>query len=191
MSTRLSRGRSTPAMRAMCSFPSLGLALYLLVPRVRADHAYPAPRQVVRRELDQHAVPGKDPDVVHPHLPRDVRQHVVPVLELHPEHRVREWFGDRSLDLDGVFLRQAPVVPRVLDTPTHPRASRNRLRLEADRQYRGRRVEPSMTRQNVARCGRRNPRAGYSALSGSTTTESCGAARSRMAPSLPDVSSSH
>src|SRR5918995_4374558 len=222
MSTRLSRGRSTPAIRAMLCllYPCRCLCrgfeqITRIWPRRRMtlqrSHIFftdgrtfieprsslvpiddPAPRQVVRRELDQHAVPGKDPDVVHPHLPRDVRQHVVPVLELHPEHRVREWFGDRSLDLDGVFLRQAPVVPRVLDTPTHPRASRNRLRLEADRQYRGRRLEPSMTRQNAA------PAAagtlgliGYSAVPGSTTTESCGVARSRMAPSLPDVSSSH
>src|SRR5215217_5365390 len=37
MSTRLSRGRSTPAIRAMPFSPSLGLALPLLVPRVRAD----------------------------------------------------------------------------------------------------------------------------------------------------------
>jgi hypothetical protein len=68
----------------------------------------PAPRQVVRRQLHQNPIPGKDPDVVHPHLPRDMGQHLVPVLECHPEHRVGKGLGDRALDLDGVLLRQAP-----------------------------------------------------------------------------------
>src|SRR5436190_18332397 len=124
MSRRLSRGRSTPAIRAMFS-PLLALALTLLVARVRADHQDPpattdhaapvahllhrrpdlhaitpasslallarvlarllgarllgslvpvhhtASGEVVRRQLHLHPVTGKDPDVVHPHLPRD------------------------------------------------------------------------------------------------------------------------
>src|SRR5438093_13388027 len=101
MSSRLSRGRSTPAMRAMVL-----LALPLLVTGVRADDEdLPAPadhpalvahllhrrmnlhhtlllvpvdhsaaRQIVRRELHQDPISGEDPDVVHPHLPRDVSQ---------------------------------------------------------------------------------------------------------------------
>ena len=63
-----------------------------------------APAEVVGGELDLHAVTGQDPDVVHPHLPGDVREHLVPVLELDPEHGVREWLDDRSLENDRVFL---------------------------------------------------------------------------------------
>ena len=48
----------------------------------------PASRQVVGRQLHQDAIPGKDPDVVHPHLPRDVGQDPVPVVQLDPEHGV-------------------------------------------------------------------------------------------------------
>src|ERR671918_1837576 len=125
MSSRLSRGRSTPAIRAIGATPSFGLpsTLPLLVPRVGADHDHtavapddlalladlldarlylhrsaslalpwncrasgtspvpeddPAPGEVVRRQLDEHPVAGQHPDVVHPHLPPDVRQDPVP-----------------------------------------------------------------------------------------------------------------
>ena len=40
-------------------------------------------------------------------LPGDVGQHLVPVLQLHPEHRVRQRLDDRSFDLDAFFLRHA------------------------------------------------------------------------------------
>src|SRR5918999_84664 len=68
-----------------------------------------ASREVVRRELDLHPVPGEDPDVMHPHLPRDVGQDLVPVLELHPEHGVRQGLHDCPLDLDDVFFGHAPT----------------------------------------------------------------------------------
>src|SRR5205809_4799320 len=48
----------------------------------------PAPAEVVRSQFHLHAVAGEDPDVVHPHLPRDVGEHLVAVLELDPEHGV-------------------------------------------------------------------------------------------------------
>src|SRR5438105_2750063 len=60
--------------------------------------------EVVRRELDLHAVTGEDADVVHAHLPGDVREHLVPVLELDTEHRVGERFDDRSFHEDRVVL---------------------------------------------------------------------------------------
>src|SRR4051794_4155937 len=44
--------------------------------------------EVVRAELDDHTVLGKDADVVLAHLPRDVGEHLVAVLQLHAEHRV-------------------------------------------------------------------------------------------------------
>src|SRR6059036_4012193 len=68
----------------------------------------PAPREVVRRQLDLHAVAGQDTDEVHPHLPADVREHLVPVLELDPEHRVEQKLDYHPLDLDRVFFRHHP-----------------------------------------------------------------------------------
>src|SRR6516165_3080566 len=68
----------------------------------------PAPGQVVRRQLDLHAVARQDPDEVHPHLAADVREHLVAVLELHPEHRVGQRLDHRSLDLDRVFFGHRP-----------------------------------------------------------------------------------
>lgn len=57
----------------------------LLVP---VDDA--SPGEVVRRELYDYSIVGQDPDVVHPHLARNVREHLVTIVEFHPEHRVRE-----------------------------------------------------------------------------------------------------
>src|SRR4051795_4608043 len=60
--------------------------------------------QVVRSELHLHLVARQDPDVVHPHLPRDVRQHLVAVLELDPEHGVGQRFDDGPFHEDRVVL---------------------------------------------------------------------------------------
>src|SRR5947209_20401965 len=48
----------------------------------------PTSAEVVRSELHLHAIAREDADVVHAHLPRDVGQHLVAVLELDPEHGV-------------------------------------------------------------------------------------------------------
>src|SRR6266480_1071982 len=66
-------------------------------------------REVVGRELDLHAVAREDPDEVHSHLPAHVREHLVAVLQLHAEHRVRERLHHRALDLDRVFFRHLRV----------------------------------------------------------------------------------
>src|SRR2546421_11305476 len=58
-------------------FLTLGLTFISLVPV-----GDPTSAEVVRRELHLDAVPRQDADVVHPHLPRDVGQHFVAVLEL-------------------------------------------------------------------------------------------------------------
>src|ERR671921_3488 len=50
----------------------------------------PASGEVVRRELHHHAVLGEDPDVVLTHLAADVGEHLVPVAQLHAEHRIRQ-----------------------------------------------------------------------------------------------------
>src|SRR5680860_2563 len=62
------------------------------------------PAEVVGSELDLHLVAGEDPDVVHPHLPGDVGEHLVPVLELDTEHGVRKRFDHRSFHQDRVVL---------------------------------------------------------------------------------------
>src|SRR5215467_1475700 len=72
----------------------------LLVP---VDDATAA--QVVRAQFHDHPVIGKDPDVVHSHLPADVGENLVPVVQLHPEEGVRQRLYHRALNLDGaVFL---------------------------------------------------------------------------------------
>src|SRR4051794_26130099 len=105
---------STPLMRAISALPLLVARVHAddLHTPVAADHLAlltdsldagtnlhcvpllvpvgdPTPCEVVRRELHLHAIPGQDADVVHPHLPRDVSQHLVAVLELDSEHGVR------------------------------------------------------------------------------------------------------
>ncbi len=70
----------------------------LLVPVCDAS-----PRPVVGRDLDGDPVTGEDLDVVHPHLPRDVSQHLMPIVEFHAEHRVGQclvhyaFYGDALL----------------------------------------------------------------------------------------------
>src|ERR1700761_1935963 len=77
------------------NFPS-----YLLVP---VDDASAA--QVVRTELNDHPVVRQDTDVVHPHLPTDVSEYLVPVVQLHSEEGVGQRLDHRAFDLDGaVFL---------------------------------------------------------------------------------------
>src|SRR3954467_2761592 len=83
--------------------------------------------QVVGRELHDHAVLGQDADVVLPHLAADVGEHPVPVLQLHPEHRIGQRLDDATLDLDGpVLLRHALNDLLGSDAPTpEPRRERS------------------------------------------------------------------
>src|SRR6476659_4461794 len=64
----------------------------------------PTPGEVVRRELHHHAVLGEDPDVVLAHLAADVRENLVPVAQLHAEHRIGEGLHNGALDLDHAFF---------------------------------------------------------------------------------------
>src|SRR5690606_16961206 len=64
----------------------------------------PTAGEVVGGQLHLDAIAGEDADVVHAHLSRDVGQHLVAVLELDPEHGVRERLDDRSLENDRVFF---------------------------------------------------------------------------------------
>src|ERR1700693_929698 len=66
-------------------------------------------RQVVRRQFPLHPVARQDANKVLPHLARDMRQHLVLVLELHPEHRVGERLDDRGHHFDGILFGIAVV----------------------------------------------------------------------------------
>src|SRR4051794_4337572 len=57
----------------------------------------PAAGQIVRRQLDCHAVAGRDADIVLPHLSRYMRQQIVAILELYSKLRVGERLGDDTL----------------------------------------------------------------------------------------------
>src|ERR1039458_6204363 len=84
----------------------------------------PPPAQVIRRDLPLHLVAGQDPDPVHPHPPGAVRQHLVPVLELNPEHGVGQRLHHRPVQHDGVFLGLWQVSLLVLP-PTAPSTARH------------------------------------------------------------------
>src|SRR5204863_3461927 len=77
--------------------------------------------EVVRGQLDPHAVTGQDADPKPPHLARDVPEHHVVVVELDAEHRVRQGLDDLALELDLFFLchdlsvAEGPVAARLVD----------------------------------------------------------------------------
>ena len=62
--------------------------------------------EVIRGDLDPHPIPRQDPDAEAPHLAGHVAEHLVAVVELHPEHRVRERLHDLAFEFDFLFLGQ-------------------------------------------------------------------------------------
>ena len=62
-----------------------GARMLLLVPVNDTTAA-----EVVRAEFYDDPVVGQNPDVVHPHLPADVSENLVPVFKLHPEEGIRQ-----------------------------------------------------------------------------------------------------
>src|SRR5215468_7096639 len=88
----------------------------------------PAPRQVVRRQLHEDLVAGEDADEVLPHLPGDVREHLMLVFQLHLEHRVGQRFHDRRHDLDCLVLGHATYLPRPPAARTKSPSPESRLR---------------------------------------------------------------
>lgn len=49
-------------------------------------------------------VTGEDANVVAPHLSRDMAQHVVTILKLHPEHGVREGLSNGAFEHYRIFF---------------------------------------------------------------------------------------
>src|SRR3954468_6736569 len=69
------------------------------------------PVEVVGRDLHPDAIAGQDADAEAPHLPGHVAEDLMAVVELHPEHGVRERLDDLSFELDLLFLRQTGCRP--------------------------------------------------------------------------------
>src|SRR5512133_1377713 len=63
--------------------------------------------EIVGGYLYEHPVTGKDSDEVLAHLPADVRQHLVLVLQFDPEHRVGQGLDHCGFELNGFFFAQA------------------------------------------------------------------------------------
>ena len=63
---------------------------------------YATPGEIIRRQIDRHAVALQDADVVLPHLPAHVGQDVVSIFEFYAERRVGKDFGDGPHHLDRV-----------------------------------------------------------------------------------------
>src|SRR3954453_22421546 len=92
-------------------FLTLGRTFTLLPARSLVPVGDPTSAEVVGGELHLDAIARQDADVVHAHLPGDVSQHLVAVLELDAEHRIRQRFHDCALEHDRVFLRLREVAP--------------------------------------------------------------------------------
>src|SRR5688572_7621574 len=124
---------TTPWRRMILHFSQMGLTLGLTFTSCSSASLVPVrdttPREVIGGELDLDPVPREDPDVVHPHLSGDVRQDLVAVFELHPEHRVREWLDDRPLHEDRIvfgFCQGDPPTLSVFPRRERPQAARAR-----------------------------------------------------------------
>src|SRR5947209_10016939 len=64
----------------------------------------PAAIEVVRRELDLHAVAGEDTDAIAPHLPGRIAERFVAAVESDPEITVPQSLDDLAVELDLLFL---------------------------------------------------------------------------------------
>ena len=64
----------------------------------------PSLGQIVRCHLDIHLVADEDADAVLAHLARSVREHIVAVFQLHPEHRVGQKLGHGAFELEKFFF---------------------------------------------------------------------------------------
>src|SRR5215217_9070923 len=62
--------------------------------------------EVIWGDLHPYPIPRQDPDAETAHLAGHVAEHLVAVVELHPEHRVRERLHDLAFEFDFLFLGQ-------------------------------------------------------------------------------------
>src|SRR5271157_3575827 len=102
MTLHLSQIFLTDALTFINEFPA---ASPLFVPVHDAS-----PRQVIRRKLNRNLVSRQDADEILAHPPRDVREHLMLVLQFHPEHGIGQRLDHRRHHLNRVFLTHAPLV---------------------------------------------------------------------------------
>jgi hypothetical protein len=112
---------TTPLRRMTLHFSQIALTLgrtfIVVVPASNSPYPLlvpvsdPPSTQVVGRDLYLHSIAGEDPDPVHAHFAGAVRKHLVAVLELDTEHRIRERLDDRSLEHDRILFGLGQVTP--------------------------------------------------------------------------------
>ena len=71
----------------------------------------PSTLQIVGRHLDDDTIADAGADAELAHLPRGVGQHLVLVIEFHPEVAVGQDLGHRTIEFEQ-FLFRHPVVSR-------------------------------------------------------------------------------
>jgi hypothetical protein len=62
-----------------------------------------ATRKVIWRQLALHPIAFQYSDIILTHLPREVREYLMAVLEQDPERRIREHFTDSAFDFNCIF----------------------------------------------------------------------------------------
>src|SRR5687767_5558974 len=80
---------------------SCGLRLALVL----VAEGDPSAAEVVWRDLDRDPVSSKHPNPEAPHLPRDRREHIVPVRQENTKGGVWQYLRHRAFQLDSVLLR--------------------------------------------------------------------------------------
>jgi hypothetical protein len=68
--------------------------------------------KIVGRQLNTHTVTWQDANEVHPEAARDMRQYLMPTIQLNAKHRVGQWLGYFALDFDDIFLCQSTPVAK-------------------------------------------------------------------------------
>src|SRR3990170_394072 len=111
--------RTTPFLRMTLhltqNFRTDGLT-FIFVPSSLRSVGDPAPCQVVRRQLNGYPIPRQYLYEMHPHLAGDVSEHPHLVVELHPEHGIRQRLDHRTLDFYRLFFCHIPLCIRVILT---------------------------------------------------------------------------
>jgi hypothetical protein len=62
------------------------------------------PREIIGGKLHHHLISWEDFNEVHPHLSRNMGQHLVAILQFYPEHRIGKGFQDLPFHLDRILL---------------------------------------------------------------------------------------
>jgi len=66
----------------------------------------PTSRQIIRRYLNRHLIPGKDANVMHPHLAGNMGQENMLVFQFYLEHCIGKGFNYLSLHFNLVVFSQ-------------------------------------------------------------------------------------